>query len=79
MPTIGQLKFLFAVFDVDFAFAAFERDDFVPLGFFRERDAFVLAFRFAMGLLDLSWVSYLIQASIPVAAADLNNSKLNAH
>jgi len=63
MPTIGQLKFLSAVFDLDFAFAAFERDDFVPLGFLRERDAFVLAFRFAMGFLILvgSHTSYKLR------------------
>jgi hypothetical protein len=53
MPTIGQLKRLSAVFDLDFALACFERDDFLLPGFLRERDALVLAFRFAMALLIL--------------------------
>lgn len=53
IPTIGQFRFLSAVFDFDFALAGFDRDDFVLLGFLRERDALVLAFRFAMALLML--------------------------
>ena len=41
MPTIGQLKFFFRVLDRDFFGARLDRADFVRLGFFRERDAFL--------------------------------------
>ena len=47
IPTIGQLKFLLAGSDPDFALDDFGCDDFVPLVFTREEDALDVAFRFA--------------------------------
>ena len=47
IPTIGQLKFLLAGSDPDFALDDFSCDDFVPLVFTREEDALDVAFRFA--------------------------------
>ena len=47
IPTIGQLKFLLAGSDPDFALDDFGCDDFVPLAFTREEDALDVAFRFA--------------------------------
>ena len=46
-PTIGQLKFLLAGSDPDFALDDFGCDDFVPLVFTPEEDALDVAFRFA--------------------------------
>ena len=47
IPTIGQLKFLLAGSDPDFALDDFGCDDFVPLVFTPEEDALDVAFRFA--------------------------------
>ena len=47
IPTIGQLKFLPAGSDPDFALDDFGCDDFVPLVFTPEEDALDVAFRFA--------------------------------
>jgi len=47
IPTIGQLKFLPAGSDPDFALDDFGCDDFVPLVFTPEEDTFDVAFRFA--------------------------------
>jgi len=46
-PTIGQLKFFLADFDLDFALPGFDRDDFVLLGFLRPRGAALLILRLA--------------------------------
>jgi hypothetical protein len=46
-PTIGQLKFFRADFDLDLVFAGFGCDDFVLLAFVRERDALLFDLRFA--------------------------------
>src|ERR1700741_4218284 len=70
-PTIGQIEFLLSGFAFDFALARFNRGNFVLFAFLCERDALVLAFRFAMALVDVSCVSHLIQASIPIVTADL--------
>jgi hypothetical protein len=63
MPTIGQFKFLLSGFAFDFVLARLNRGNFVLLAFFCERDAFVLAFRFAMALLMLvtSQTSYKLR------------------
>ena len=47
MPTIGQLKFLLADFDLDLALWAFDCEDFVLLLFAGERNARLFAVRLA--------------------------------
>ncbi len=45
MPTIGQCKSFLAGFDLVFALAGFDRDDFVLLRFLRPRGAALLILR----------------------------------
>ena len=47
MPTTGQCKSFLAGFELDFALAGFDREDFVLLGFLRPRGAALLVLRLA--------------------------------
>ena len=47
MPTTGQCKSFLAGFELGFALAGFDREDFVLLGFLRSRGAALLVLRLA--------------------------------
>ena len=69
MPTIGQLNFALAGFDLDCDLVNFDCDDLLPLVFTREKDALDVAFRSAaIGHVHVSLRLRITQAAIAVKA-----------